>query len=636
MTQLDSISEQQRLQLLVQAITDYAIYMLDTEGRVATWNPGAERFKGYKANEILGRNFSEFFTPEDRAAGRPERALKIAAEEGRYEAEGWRVRKDGSRFWANAVLDAIFDPSGELVGFAKITRDITAKREQDQALFESEQRFRMLVQGVRDYAIYMLDTAGNITNWNAGAEATKGYKAGEIVGQHFSRFYTPEDQEGAEPKRALETALREGKYEREAWRVRKDGSLFFAHVVLDPIFDETGRHIGFAKVTRDITERMRAQEELEEARISLLQSQKLQALGELTGGLAHDFNNLMTVVAGSADFLLRKPDLPLEKRQQYLESIAETAARATTLTNQLLAFGRRQAIKPVVVDLNVRLDALAEVLSRTLESGVKVKLDLDPDLGRVEVDIAQLETAILNAALNARDAMPGGGTLTLATRNLPDADEPSVCLSISDTGQGMPAEVAERAFEPFFTTKAVGKGTGLGLSQIHGFAAQAGGRAQITSAEGQGTTVSIVLPQTDRALDIAAIGPSMSELPTGLCVLLVEDNAQVRQFAEGLLADLGCDVISVDSAQTALRKLQSDRFDLVLSDVVMPEMSGVELARRVRDDHPDVPVLLATGYSDEILRTGTEFAVIAKPFGAADLSQAMAEVLASRDAERAA
>ena len=636
LSQLDSISEQQRLQLLIQAITDYAIYMLDTEGRVATWNPGAERFKGYKANEILGHNFSEFFTDEDREAGKPERALQIAAAEGRYEAEGWRVRKDGSRFWANAVLDAIFDPSGELIGFAKITRDITASREQHQALFESEQRFRMLVQGVRDYAIYMLDTDGNVTNWNAGAESIKGYTANEIVGEHFSRFYTAEDREAGEPKRALETALREGKYEREAWRVRKDGSLFCAHVVLDPIFDESGRHIGFAKITRDITERVRAQEELDEARASLLQSQKLQALGELTGGLAHDFNNLMTVVAGATDFLLRKPDLPIEKRQQYLESIAETAERATMLTNQLLAFGRRQAIKPVVVDLNVRLDSLAEVLSRTLGNSIKVELDLDRDLGRVEVDIAQLETAILNAAVNARDAMPDGGTLTLSTRNVTDKDEPSVCLSISDTGEGMPTEIADRAFEPFFTTKEVGKGTGLGLSQIHGFAAQAGGRADIRSIEGEGTTVSIILPRTERELDIATIGPAMSELPSGLSVLLVEDNAQVRQFAEGLLADLGCEVVSVDSAKKALEELQSNRFDLVLSDVVMPGMTGVELARSINQEHPDVPVLLATGYSDEILRTGTEFAVIAKPFGAADLSKAMAEVLSGRNSERAA
>ncbi len=310
MPSLDSISEQQRFQLLINSITDYAIYMLDPTGHVTTWNAGAERFKGYTSNEIIGQHFSVFFTPEDRSANLPNNALRVSAAEGRFEAEGWRIRKDGTRFWANAILDPIIDPSGELLGFAKITRDITAKREQETALFESEQRFRMLIQSVRDYAIYMLDQNGHVTNWNSGAEVIKGYTADEIVGQHFSRFYTEEDRARGEPQFALETSLREGKYEREALRVRKDGSTFWASVVLDPIFDETGKHVGFAKITRDITDRKNAELELEEARTSLFQSQKLQALGELTGGIAHDFNNLMTVVAGSADFLLRKPDLP--------------------------------------------------------------------------------------------------------------------------------------------------------------------------------------------------------------------------------------------------------------------------------------------------------------------------------------
>ena len=366
MSNPESLSEQQRFQLLINSITDYAIYMLDPSGRITTWNPGAQRFKGYVADEILGQHFSLFFTPEDRESGLPERALHEALAEGRFEAEGWRVRKDGTRFWANAVLDPIFDTDGTHVGFAKITRDITAKREHERALFESEQRFRLLIQGVRDYALYMLDTEGHVSNWNSGAESIKGYSADEIIGQHFSRFYTEEDRARGEPQFALETALREGKYEREAWRVRKDGTLFFASVVLDPIFDENGKHVGFAKITRDITERKKAQDELEEARTSLFQSQKLQALGELTGGIAHDFNNLMTVVAGSADFLLRKPDLPDAKRRQYLEAIAETAERATMLTNHLLAFGRRQPIKPEVFDLNLRLDAVAEVLERSL------------------------------------------------------------------------------------------------------------------------------------------------------------------------------------------------------------------------------------------------------------------------------
>ena len=635
MSDLTDFSEEQRFQLLVNAVIDYAIYMLDPDGRIATWNPGAERFKGYKADEIIGEHFSKFFSEEDRTADLPGRALRIAAREGRFEAEGWRIRKDGSRFWAHAVLDQIRAPDGTLLGFAKITRDITDKRDQERALFESEQRFRMLVEGVRDYAIYMLDVDGRITNWNSGAELIKGYTAGEIIGQHFSRFYTEEDRAGGEPKRALETALREGKYEREAWRVRKDGSLFWANVLIDPIYDENGNHVGYAKITRDATERKKAQEELEAARIALAQSQKLQALGELTGGIAHDFNNLMTVIAGSTDFLLRGKKLSEDKRRQYLEAIAETAGRATALTNQLLSFGRRQAIKPEVIDVNVRLDAFAEVLSRTLGSQIQIELDLAPSLGHIEVDLAQLETALLNAALNARDAMPDGGKLTISTSDVVDDGKQFVRISISDTGLGMPARVLERAFEPFFTTKEVGKGTGLGLSQIHGFAAQAEGWAEINSSEGKGTTVSLILPRSDKELSGAPEKATQTEFPKGLAVLLVEDNPQVRQFAEELLQDMGCKVVSAANGNEALRLLDTQPVDLVFSDVVMPGMSGVQLARKIREVKADVPVLLATGYSDEIVRSGAEFAVVPKPYRPQELAEAIVTLL-KRHRERAA
>jgi PAS domain S-box-containing protein len=635
LSDLTDFSEEQRFKLLVNAVVDYAIYMLDPDGRIATWNPGAERFKGYRADEIIGEHFSRFFSEEDRAADLPARALRIAAREGRFESEGWRIRKDGSRFWAHAVLDQIRAPDGTLLGFAKITRDITDKQEQEKALYESEQRFRMLVEGVRDYAIYMLDRDGRITNWNSGAQLIKGYSANEIVGQHFSRFYTEEDRSRGEPKRALETALREGKYEREAWRVRKDGSLFWANVLIDPIYDENGEHVGFAKITRDATEQKKAQEELEAARIALAQSQKLQALGELTGGIAHDFNNLMTVIAGSTDFLLRGKRLSEEKRRQYLQAIAETASRATALTNQLLAFGRRQAIKPEVIDLNVRLDAFAEVLSRTLGSRIEVVLDLAPSLGHIEVDLAQLETALLNAALNARDAMPGGGKLTISTADIAHEGQPCVRISISDTGQGMADEVLERAFEPFFTTKDVGKGTGLGLSQIHGFAAQAGGRADIQSKEGKGTTVSLFLPRSDKELTGAPEKVTQTEFPKGLAVLLVEDNPQVRDFAEELLRDMGCEVISAAEGNQALQLLETQPVDLVFSDVVMPVMSGVELARKIREVKADVPVLLATGYSDEIVKSGGEFAVVPKPYRPRELAEAIVSLL-KRHRERAA
>jgi PAS domain S-box-containing protein len=624
---LKSITEEQRFQLLVNAVVDYAIYMLDTEGRVATWNPGAERFKGYTADEIIGEHFSRFYTAEDRDADVPGRALRIAAREGRFEAEGWRVRKDGTQFWAHAVLDPIRAPDGTLIGFAKITRDITSKRDQEKALYDSEQRFRMLIQGVRDYAIYMLDPDGRVTNWNSGAQLIKGYTEREIVGEHFSRFYTEDDRAAGEPARALETALREGKYEREAWRVRKDGSLFWASVVIDPIYGENGEHIGFAKITRDATEKKKAQDELDEARHVLAQSQKLQALGELTGGIAHDFNNLMTVIAGSTDFLLRRPDLSKDKRRQYLEAVSETANRAAALTSQLLAFGRRQSIKPEVIDANARLESFAKVLSRTLGSKIDVALELAPSLGHIEVDSAQLETALLNAAFNARDAMSGSGRLVFSTAEIQEADQRWVRIAITDTGMGMPQRIVERAFEPFFTTKEVGKGTGLGLSQIHGFAAQAGGRAEIRSKEGQGTTISIILPRSDKELALTPDHMVISTLPGGLTVLLVEDNAQVRQFAESLLDDLGCEVISAASGEEALRLLESRPVDLVFSDVVMPGMSGVDLARRVGEMHAGVPVLLATGYSDEIVKSRPEFAVLPKPYRPQDLTEAIAALL---------
>jgi PAS domain S-box-containing protein len=623
----DTHVAEQRFQLLVNAVTDYAIYMLEPTGHIATWNPGARRFKGYEAGEIIGSHFSAFFTEEDKAADLPGHILRTAAEEGRFEAEGWRVRKDGSRFWAQVVVDPIRAEDGTLLGFAKITRDITERRDAQRALFDSEQRFRVLVQGVRDYAIYMLDPDGIISNWNAGAEGIKGYRAEEIVGRHFSHFYTEEDLAAGEPQRALATALREGKYENEAWRVRKDGSRFWANVVIDPIYDETGALTGFAKITRDITDKKRAAEELEEARAALFQAQKLQALGELTGGIAHDFNNLITVVRGSAE-MLKRGDLSEAKRDRYLDAIIETAERATSLTSHLLAFGRRQALKPEVTDLNVRLDALADVLERMLGSRIEVRLDLDRDLWRVEVDPAQLESALLNAAINARDAMPDGGRLTLSTMNVEPAGE--VCVGVADTGEGMAPDVLNRAFEPFFTTKSVGKGTGLGLSQIHGFAAQTGGRAEIDSKTGEGTVVRIYLPRSEKAIAMPAEDRKEAQRVDGKAIMLVEDNDLVRAFAEGVLADIGYRVTSVASADEALARLAEPEgpIDLLFSDIVMPGTTGIELARRVRASHPGLPVLLATGYSDELLKgAAAEFRMISKPYGPAALAEAVAASL---------
>jgi PAS domain S-box-containing protein len=451
--------------------------MLDPEGHVASWNPGAERIKGYRADEIIGEHFSRFYTVEDRDAGLPAEVLRRAAGEGRFAAEGWRVRKDGSRFWAMVVVDPIRD-GDRPVGFAKITRDITEQREAAQAALEAERRFRLLVEGVTDYAIYMLDPEGHVTNWNAGAQAIKGYTADEIIGEHFSRFYTPEDVEAGVPWQALETARRQGRFAVEAWRQRKDGSRFWASVVLDPIRDEDGDVIGFAKVTRDLTERREAQLELERSQQALFQAQKMEAVGQLTGGIAHDFNNLLTGITGSLDLMkARLAQGRLNELERYMTAAQGAASRAASLTHRLLAFSRQQTLEPKAVDGNKLVSGMEDLIRRTVGPSVEIETILAAGLWPCFCDPNQLENAILNLCINGRDAMPHGGRITVETANTwvdqvgaIERDMPKgqyVAIAVTDTGVGMSADTIARAFDPFFTTKPAGQGTGLGLSMIY-------------------------------------------------------------------------------------------------------------------------------------------------------------------------
>ena len=616
-----------RFELLVNAITDYAVYLLDEDGFVASWNRGAQRFKGYTADEIIGRHFSVFYTPEDRADNLPARALRTAAEEGRFEQEGWRVRKDGTRFWTSIVIDPVRDEDGVLIGYAKITRDITDKLEAARKLRESEQRFRLLVEGVRDYAIYLLDPDGRVSNWNAGAALIKGYSANEIVGQHFSRFYTPEDQAAGEPARALATAVREGKFEAEAWRMRKDGTRFRAGVLIDPIYDETGVLVGFAKITRDLTERWKSQQEMNAAREALAQAQKMEAVGRLTGGVAHDFNNLLTVIRASAD-LLARPNLPEEKRRRYIQSIADTAERAAMLTGQLLAFARRQPLKPERFDIAQRLGGMGQIIHTTLGSPIQVAYVIEPDVGGVEADPNQFETAILNMAINARDAMPTGGTLRISARRVnrvpairghAAVQGSFVAVSVEDSGTGIDRDTLNRIFEPFFTTKEINKGTGLGLSQVYGFAKQSGGEIGVESEPGKGSRFTLFLPRVDAEAVRDDTPPSERAVRAAArrSVLLVEDNETVGSFAHNLLCELGQDVTWATGAEDALRILDQDdgQIDLVFTDVVMPGMNGIELAREVRRRWPKLPVVLTSGYSHILAEEGSHgFELLQKPY----------------------
>ncbi|MHB2208063.1 hybrid sensor histidine kinase/response regulator [Methylobacterium sp. CM6257] len=616
-------TDEQRFRLLVQSVTDYAIYMLDPTGIITSWNPGAERFKGYTEAEIIGQHFSRFYTEEDRQTELPKRALATAANEGRFEQEGWRVRKDGTRMWAHVIIDPIRDPSGALIGFAKITRDISAQKAAREALRQSEERFRLLVQGVTDYAIFMLNPDGVVTNWNSGAARIKGYTEAEIVGQHFSRFYTEEDRAAGVPVRALETARREGRFEAEGWRVRKDGTRFWASVVIDAIRDDSGQLIGFAKVTRDITERQSTQEALEQARASLFQAQKMEALGGLSSGIAHDFNNILTVVLGNLDLLRRAPE---QRRERLINNAVQAVEQGRKLTQQLLAFGRRHLHQPEVLDLNRLILGMDDMLKQSLRGDIQVVFDLAQGLWPVEVDPAQLQIALINLAVNARDAMPRGGQFRIRTENVtvPGSDvEQSVAIAVSDTGSGMPPEVVARAFEPFFTTKAVGKGTGLGLPQVYAFAQQSHGSVRITSEVGRGTTFTISLPRTQgQVMETRPESHDPDEPRRSLRILVVEDNAQVAEVAASVLTERGHAVVSSASASEALHALNTGQpFDVILSDLVMPgEMNGFDLAQRVRERWPTLPVLLATGYSDQAAKAiKAGFPLISKPYEPAAL-----------------
>ncbi len=404
-------------ELLIRSVVDYAIYMLDPDGRIVSWNPGAERIKGYTAAEIIGDHFSRFYTEEDRAAGVPQKALKTAAEAGRFMAEAWRVRKDGTRFWALVVIDPIQE-DGQLIGFVKITRDMTEQRAARLAALESDRRFRLLVHGVTDYAIYMLDRDGNVTNWNTGAARIKGYSRSEIIGRHFSQFYTPEDREAGLPWQALERARQEGRYESEGWRCRKDGYRFWANAIIDAIHDEDGQLLGFAKITRDLTERREAQLQLERSQEQLFQSQKMEAVGQLTGGIAHDFNNLLTGISGSLELLqARLAQGRLGDLQRYIITARGAASRAAALAHRLLAFARRQALDPRPTNPNKLIAGMEDLLQRTMGPEIAIETVLSVSLWPTLCDPNQLENAILNVCINARDAMPEGGRLTIETAN---------------------------------------------------------------------------------------------------------------------------------------------------------------------------------------------------------------------------
>ena len=634
------IADEDRYRLIIDSITDYAIYMLDPSGIVTSWNPGARRFKGYEAHEIIGKHFSTFYTAEDREAGLPAKALSIARNEQRFEGEGWRIRKDGTRFWVNVIIDPIVDSSGELIGYAKITRDLTERKQSEDLLLKSEEQFRLLVQSVTDYAIYMISPEGIVTNWNAGAERIKGYTPEEIIGSHFSRFYSTEDAAAGEPETNLEIARREGRLEKEGWRYRKDGTRFWANVVIDAVRSPAGVLLGFAKITRDMTERREAQLNLERAREAMVQSQKMEAIGQLTGGVAHDFNNLLMAVLGSLELIRKRLPDDSTKLKVLLNNAFEGARRGVALSQRMLSFARRQEMALKTLHVRELIEGMTDLFDRSLDPTIVLKIDFPEDLPLIKVDPNQMETGLLNLVLNARDAMPQGGTIRIAGRvartdpmmGAKALNGHCVVISVSDTGSGMDAVTQQRALEPFFTTKGVGKGTGLGLSMVHGMAEQLGGRVRIQSQLGVGTTIEIWLPIAQGADVVEPVAepavPTEAGDPRPLLIMVVDDDQLVLVNTTAMLEDFGHKVIEASSGGQALELIRANpKIDLVITDQAMPQMSGMQLIAAMQVEWPQIPVLLVSGYAE--LPSNPKFSVpkLAKPFSLDDLQEAVTNSL---------
>jgi PAS domain S-box-containing protein len=590
-------------------------------------------------------------------------AVEAAGESGPYYVEFRVTHPDGSVHWIAGKGEITKGDGGHPLRVAGVYYEISERkalearmlalnegleaRVADRArqlaattarLEDSERRFQLLIDAVTDYAIYMLDPTGNVASWNPGAERIKGYKSDEIIGQHFSRFYTEDDREQGVPQRALATAEQTGKYEAEGSRVRKDGSTFIASVVINAIRDSSGKLLGFAKITRDITQKKAVEDQLRQA-------QKMEAVGQLTGGIAHDFNNLLTVIMGNLERLERTLP-PAQPTQRFIGAALRGASRAAILTDRLLVFSRRHPLAPEVLSVNKLVAGMSDLLRRTIGEAILVETVLAGGLWPTLADSNQLENALINLAVNARDAMPDGGKLTIETANthldeayarMHDEVQPGqyVGVFVTDTGVGMSAEIVAQAFEPFFTTKDIGQGTGLGLSQVYGFIKQSGGHVKIYSEVGQGTTIKLYLPRYRGPDTLHDEDEKTQELPRGRAetVLVVEDDPDVRDYSIEMITDLGYTVLSAGDGASALRLLDSHReVSLLFTDVGLPGgMNGRQLADQALRRLPRLKFLYTTGYARNAIvhqgRLDPGVEVVFKPFTYSDLAAKIRQVL---------
>ena len=619
---------EERFRLLVEGVTDYAIFMLDPQGQVLTWNAGATRIKGYQPNEIIGQHFSKFYPPEALQRHLPEHELQVAAAEGRFEDEGWRVRKDGTRFWANVIITALRDDTGELRGFAKVTRDLTQRREHEESLRQSEERFRLLVEGVSDYAIFMLDANGYVMTWNNGAERIKGYQADEIIGQHFSKFYPSDVVETGWPEHELEVAAAKGRFEDEGWRIRKDGSKFWANIIITALRDESGRLRGFAKLTRDLSERKRVEaleadgaqrdEMLEAERSARMAAQRAARMkDEFLATLSHELRTPLNSILGWTHVLRIQGTPKPEDFQRGMEVIERNTRAQAQLIEDLLDLSRIMSGR---IRLDVQQLAIAEVVQGAIESveptaqtkGVRLESILDPRGGTVSGDPGRLQQIFWNLLSNAIKFTPKGGKVQVLLQRIDSHIE----FSVSDTGIGIPASFLPYVFDRFSqkdtsTTRSHG-GLGLGLAISKQLVELHGGSLHAKSpGEGQGATFIVHLPLTileakaesaNRVHPTHAAAEEPSLLPSlaGVHALVVDDEADARDLIQRVLKEQGATVSVAASGAEAMRIMETSELDILISDVGMPDMDGYQLMRRVRASEPKgrrIPALALTAFA---------------------------------------
>jgi PAS domain S-box-containing protein len=514
--------------LLVESVTDYALYMLDPTGHIVSWNSGAQVIKGYTKDEVIGRHFSLFFTPEDKQRGKPARLLEIAAREGKYQEEAWRIRRDGSLFWASILITPLYDAGGELRGFGKVTRDMSERRQAEEALRQSEERFRLLVEGVRDYAIFMLDTGGHIVSWNSGAQLIKGYTAAEIIGRHFSIFYPPEDLRDGKPERELRIATAEGRYEEEGWRLRKDGSRFWANILITAILDHQGELRGFGKVTRDMTERKLAQEQreqLHERELQLLHEREVRAQMEAAVQmrdtfltiLSHELRTPLTSLLGNAQLLLRRAQREgslAERDRRSIQVILDQAARLNEMMSLQLDISRLNSGQLHIARAPLDVAALArqivvEFLPTVTEHTIVYAGPDTPML--VEGDRLRLIQVLQNLVQNAIKYSPAGGAVRVEV----ERHNGTVEIAVSDEGVGIPQAELPQLFQRFYRASNVDEraisGLGVGLYIVKELVTLHGGTVDVVTEEGRGSTFRVILPLLDEQVTAPTPGVATKE-----------------------------------------------------------------------------------------------------------------------------